>query len=61
MALKEYEVQHRGGRVETLLLSDADVARYKAEGARVAVVGQPEPKAAPKPANKARTARNKGK
>ena len=61
MVLDEYVVEHKDGRTETLMLSGADASRYRAEGARVTSTSQPAGKAAPKPANKARSARNKSK
>lgn len=60
--LKDCEVHHRDGRTETLRLDRAGIAGYRAQGARVVVPGEaPAKKAAPRPANKARTAPNKRK
>jgi hypothetical protein len=52
--VKTYTV-NIGGLDHTLLLSDGDAKRLGAK-----VVETPEAKSAPKPANKARTAVNKG-
>lgn len=54
MGLKEYKVTIRGTET-TLKLSDEDARR---EGL---LKSEPEQKAAPKPANKARSASNKSK
>ena len=57
--LKDCTVTFPGGRVEALRLDAAAVAAYRAQGARVDT-GEGA-KAAPRPANKARTPRNKTK
>ena len=53
MALKEYEVPGVSGRTITVLLDDETAERY---GDRAKLV---QAKAAPKPANKSRSAQNK--
>lgn len=54
--MREYEVQI-GGLPHTLLLDDETAKRY---GDRATEVKRTETKKAPAPANKARTAENKG-
>lgn len=59
MALQEYAVTQPDGRVLTFKLDEAHAARYGDAAKPVQRQVEVAEKAAPKPANKARTARNK--